>query len=252
MKYVCIWEHDFHELLQNNKTHEFIQSLDLQERLDPRDSFFGGHTNATKLSYKTKKDEKIRYVDFTSLYPFVNKYSIYPLKEPKIITSDFMNIEEYFGIAKVKVLPPKGLYNPVLPQRVNGKLTFALCRKCAEEQNQQPCQCDIESRSMVGTWCTPELLKAKDHGYQFLKVYEIYLWDEVSDPSKGGDVLFGSYINMFLKLKQEASGMPSWIHTEEEVCKYIENYLGREGILLDRNNIRENKALRSLAKLLLN
>lgn len=253
MKYACIWEHEFNRLLQNNeKARVFVQNLDLQQRLDPRDSFFGGRTNAVKLKHHVQEGEKIRYVDFTSLYPYVNKYCKYPLKEPMIITSDFTDISEYFGIAKVKVLPPRRLYHPVLPQKVNGKLTFALCRTCAENQNQRPCQCDDESRSMVGTWCTPELTKAKQLGYVILKIYEVYHWEHVSDPSVGDEGIFGSYINMFLKIKQEASGWPSWVKTEADADKYIRDYAEKEGIRLNRSNISHNNALRSLAKLLLN
>lgn len=75
----------------------------------------------------------------TGLYPFVNKYSHYPLKEPEIITKNFGDIENYFGIAKVKVLPPRELYFPVLPLKCNGKLMFPLCRTCAEEESQETC-----------------------------------------------------------------------------------------------------------------
>ena len=35
-----------------------------------RQAFFGGRTNATRLFYDAKQDEKIRYVDFCSLYPW--------------------------------------------------------------------------------------------------------------------------------------------------------------------------------------
>ena len=39
------------------------------------------------------------------------------------------------------------------------------------------------------------------------------------DTKTGG--LFGDYVNMFLKLKQESSGYPSWGQSEED--KYIYN-----------------------------
>lgn len=44
------------------------------EPLNPRNAFVGGRTNATKLYYKCKSGEKIKYVDICSLYPKINKY----------------------------------------------------------------------------------------------------------------------------------------------------------------------------------
>jgi len=48
--YVCIWEHEFHQQYkQNHDMKKFIDDLDIVERLNPRDSFLGGRTNASKL-----------------------------------------------------------------------------------------------------------------------------------------------------------------------------------------------------------
>nr|XP_022305881.1 uncharacterized protein LOC111112600 [Crassostrea virginica] len=255
MNYVCMWEHDFQTLMTRNpEAATFVRSLDLQERLNPRDSFFGGRTNAVKLHYQAKEGEKIHYLDFCSLYPSVNKYARYPVKEPKIITRDFTDISEYFGLAKIKILPPRKLYHPVLPQKINGKLTFSLCRTCAEKQQQEPCQCSDENRAITGVFCTPEIEKALECGYQILKIYEVYHWDETSqyDVERGSGGIFGEYINLFLKIKQEASGWPAWVHTVDDAASYLEEYALREGIQLDRENITKNPALRSIAQLLLN
>ena len=74
MKNVCIWEHEFQKLKNKNvELKQFIKQLDLMDRLDPRESFFGGRINASQLYYQTSEQEKIKYVDFTSLYPWVNK-----------------------------------------------------------------------------------------------------------------------------------------------------------------------------------
>ena len=182
MKYVCIWEHDFKEQAQKNPDlNSFIQNLDISDRLDPRDSFFGGRTNASQLYYKASGDEQIKYVDFTSLYPWVNKYCEYPTGHPEVITSNFKPIDQYFGIAKVKVLPPRGLYHPVLPYRSNWKLKFPLCRTCADQENENSCTCSDENRCLVGTWCTPELKTAIRLGYKVLRIYEVYHWTEKTE-----------------------------------------------------------------------
>ena len=48
---------------------------------------------------------------------------------------------------------------------------------------------------------------------------------------------------MFLKLKQESSGYPSWVQSEEDKDRYIEDY---------RRAISKNAGQRTLAKLKLN
>ena len=232
-KLVNIWEHQFKdEIAQNPELRDFIGQLDIESRLNPRESFFGGRTNSCRLYYEAKPDEIIRYADFTSLYPYTNKYCRYPTKHPVIITKDFGSIDEYFGIAKVttfphmlkqcvvliwntfscifyvlqvKILPPKQLYHPVLPYQSNGKLKFPLCAHCAAAENQGPCRCSDEDRCIVGTWCTPEIQKAVECGYTVKKIYEVYHWEtssQYSPETKSGG-LFTDFINTFLKVKQE-------------------------------------------------
>jgi len=107
-----------------------------------------------------KRKEKNRYVDFTSLYLFLNKYKEYPVGHPQIITKDFQDLRQYFEVAKIKVLPPRGLYLLVLPYKSNGKLKLPQCRTCAYFENQSVCQCSDDERVLVGTLCIPDILKA--------------------------------------------------------------------------------------------
>ncbi|GBN93226.1 hypothetical protein AVEN_210737-1 [Araneus ventricosus] len=124
-----MWEHDFLRMKRNDVSlKEFCSQLEIVERMNPRDAFYGGRTNATRLFY----DGEAKYINLTSLYPYVNKYCSYPTGHPEIITSNFGDISEYFGIAKCSILPPRGLYHPVFPFRSLGKLTFPLCSSCVE------------------------------------------------------------------------------------------------------------------------
>ena len=107
-----------------------------------RESFFGGRCNAVKLYATTTGNEKIKYVDFTSLYPAVNKYDKYPVGHPTVICLEFKDVNQYFGLAKVKVTPPRKLYHPVLPCKLNGKLVFPLCQTCATMESREPCSCN--------------------------------------------------------------------------------------------------------------
>ena len=60
--------------------------------------------------------------------------------------------------------------------------------------------------------------------------------------------LFADYINTFLKIKQEASGWPSWCKDENTKADYIRSYMEKERIQLDPEKIEHNPGLRALAK----
>lgn len=66
---VEMWEHDFmRKKKEDPELQAFLSTHSLQDRLNPRDAFFGGRTNAVKLFHKGDA----KYVDFTSLYPWVS------------------------------------------------------------------------------------------------------------------------------------------------------------------------------------
>jgi hypothetical protein len=96
-----IWECEF------NKT--ILNQIEIAERLKPREALFGGRTNAFKLYYKCKAGEKIKYQDYTSLYPDIQKNGVFPIGHPVIITENFGNIADYFGLIKCEILPPRGM-----------------------------------------------------------------------------------------------------------------------------------------------
>ena len=115
--------------------------IEIIDPLNPRDAFFGGRTNITKLSYDFKKGEKGKYVDFVSLYPTVQFFKNYPKGHPtKILTPEKYD-ENWFGFIKCSILPPRKLYHPVLPVTTKcgnaQKLLFPFCRVCAEKKNRR-------------------------------------------------------------------------------------------------------------------
>ena len=255
-EYIQIWECEFHDQIKtNSELKSFVQNLDIVCRLNPRDAFFGGRTNACQLHYKIKDTERIKYVDFTSLYPYVNKYCSYPVGHPEIIVRpNTTDIFKYFGIAQVKILPPRCLYHPVLPYRSAGKLKFPLCKTCADNESQNKCLCSDDLRMLIGTWCTPEIAKAVEMGYKIMQIYEVYNWKKHSkyDVNSKSGGLFTDYVNSLLKLKQQASGWPDWCQSPSDKSRYIQSYFEREGVKLEADKIEKNPGLRALAKLCLN
>ena len=128
--------------------------------MNPRDAFFGGRTNASYLYYKVRVGEEIRYVDYTFLYPWVNKNGIYPIGHPEFIYEPgTIDLSESFGLALCIIVPPKNLFHPVLPYRCVGKLTFPLCRTCVEQDIAKPlhekslsCDHTEDERALTGTY----------------------------------------------------------------------------------------------------
>jgi len=91
-------------------------------------------------------------------------------------------------------------------------------------------------------------LKAVEKGYRILKIYEVYHFEESTeyDKSTKNGGLFASYVNTFLKIKQEASGWPKECETEEKKREYIRRYEEKEVLRLDYDKIKTNPGLRVL------
>ena len=249
------WECEWARMVQEDPgVKAFVSGLERVDPLEPREAFFGGRTGAVALYHQVGPGEQIHYMDVTSLYPWVNKTQEYPLGHPNIITQPTLEeFPQYFGLAKVDILPPRELYHPVLPLRSGGKLTFPLCATCVKEQQQKPmlertphCHHSPAERMLHGTWCTPEINKAREMRYQLVRVHEVWNFEE----RESG--LFAEYVNAWLKIKTEASGWPKDCTTEERKRDYIERFEAREDIRLEYSKIEKNPGLKATAKLMLN
>ena len=232
----------------------FLTTIEITSPLNPRDAFFGGRVNAVTLYSNTSDEEQIRYNGVMNLYPWVNKYSEYPIGHPEIITHpQDQDISHYFGMAKVTIVAPYGLFHPVLPYRCSGKLVFPLCRSCVEIEMKKPftersCSCphSDEERALTGTWCTPELIKAEEMGYRIVYIHEVW---NFPNKQKG---LFANYVDTWLKIKQESAGYPESVVSSEQKQAYIRNYKQHENIDLDPNLVEKNAGRKATAKLMLN
>lgn len=259
-KLIEIWECEFDKSMKENKEmSDYINTHDLLEYppLKVRDAFYGGRVENMIKAIKGK----IKYVDFTSLYPYINKYGRYPKGHPTVFINDecskltggINDISNVDGLISCKVLPPRQLYIPVLPFRFNGKLLFTLCRSCAEKQDKICLHENDDERVLIGVWVSDELKKAVEVGYQIKKIFEIWKYEMTQyNPrtKKGG--LFADYINQFSKIKIESSGYPDNCVSEENKDDYIKIIEEKEGVKLEKENIKFNPGKRSVAKLSLN
>ena len=108
-----MWECEWDRVVDNEPAvSQFLRSFDLVAPLEPREAFLRGRTGAVALHAVAGEGEEIRYVDVTSLDPWVNKNCPYPIGHRQIITQPVDQfLGSYFGIATVDILPPAGLFH---------------------------------------------------------------------------------------------------------------------------------------------
>ena len=71
---VSIWECEYDRLMKGDQDLQAADNrYEHRDRIDPRDSLYGGRTNAVRLENHCKGGEKMMYKDVVSEYPFVNK-----------------------------------------------------------------------------------------------------------------------------------------------------------------------------------
>ena len=100
-----------------------------------------------------------------------------------------------------------------------------------------------------------ELKKAVKLGYTIIQLFECcwhYDTTTIYDKSTGSTGLLSQYMDAFIGLKVKASGYPDNIDTQERENNFIKEIFEREGVHLNKNNIKHNPGSRAVAKLCLN
>ncbi|XP_071094506.1 uncharacterized protein [Haliotis cracherodii] len=254
---VALWEHEFTKMQREDSAlRAFLQGPHCSHvpgPLNPRDAFYGGRTNATRLCYEAQEGETIKYIDICSLYPYICKTGAFPTGHPALLHQPPVDtLFELKGLIQYRVLPPKRLYHPLLPYRSGGKLLCPLCRTCADTRSDSPCEHTDEERSWVGTYATVELQEAvKKYDYRVPQIYDVWHFDTFAqhDPGTQQVGLFDTYIDRHFKEKLEASGYPEGC-TDHDA--YIQEIYDKEGIRLDKDRIEKNPGRRTIANMQLN
>lgn len=212
-----------------------------------RQAFHGGRTDVRCMlkhwtAEQVDKGVYGKYQDIQSLYPYVQFFKPMPVGVPKILnftedvcTTDFLNDctekllkGEWFGFIECDLECTQYVHHPVLVcKNTMGKLTA-----------------DLLPKTKI-TITTAECQMALQKGYVLKKVYIVHLYQKSTD-------LFKSYIQQYLKLKIENSGMPSWIKTEQHWTQFAQEQYLRHGIKLDKSQMTKNPGRKQLAKMMLN
>uniref|UniRef100_A0A914M148 DNA-directed DNA polymerase n=1 Tax=Meloidogyne incognita TaxID=6306 RepID=A0A914M148_MELIC len=262
VKVKIFWECEIRKMLDKDREmrNKFKNYLD-NGPIDIRSCFFGGRTGPLRLFYSPRAGEKISYYDVTSLYPFVNVSTKYPVGHPKvhIINKDvhWTRPEDntfQLAILKVFVIPPRIIDIPVLPMKIgtdDERLLFPLCSRCACEnregsvnQNYSCPHSDLQ-RGWVSTCTSIELNVALEEGYIVTKLFRVLEY------TSSDDKLFAPYISEFMSEKIHSSGFDSSMKDNfaaEE--NFIKECNEKFGIIIERNKMGANKGRRTQAKLI--
>ena len=180
-----------------------------------------------------------------SLYPYICKYFKFPIGHPVVhvgdTCKDIRACLQMEGLIKCTIVPPMDLYLPVLPFRCNKNLLFCLVGRaplnttCEERVGISPTP---KWRSVArGSWTRYEWPSRRvTESWRFTKCTNT-LSHRTMRLQAWADCLYST--STLLKLKAESSGYPSWVRTPADEDRYIEEFRQSEGILLDKDSIRQ-------------
>jgi len=121
---------------------------------------------------------------------------------------------------------------------------ICLCRHNEPRQQYSHWRGEMFSWNMGSGW---DSQSHRDGLYFSECVWFLGIRSNMFDRGTNSGGLFAEYVNMFLKLKQESSGYPSWVQRQAE-----KKYGRAEGIALDKAWNSKNAGVKTLAKIKLN
>lgn len=233
--------HEDRDFEVHDRDHSMVE---LRQKNDG--GFFGGRVEVFKPLWNAHEDEKIKYIDVVSLYPWVCATQRMCVGHPRIYRSSRIDrarlskdhVRPYFGYAHVRVRGCSADYFGGLPRRDRDtdRLVF--------DNTEYTVVCFIN-----------ELHERVENGMELLDVYEVWDFSDIGQSVEGP---MSGYVSYFLRDKMECSGWRALCgrepETEEEknaVCDSLEH----ENLGLCRprpDKVADNPGGRQLAKLRLN
>lgn len=218
---------------------ETLVHLSAEEEKFARRALHGGRTDVRQLLKHYSEEDVERgvygcYQDVQSLYPTVQFYDPMPVGQPEKLTfahrqPTMEEVRSWFGFVECDLEVTEAQFHPVI---------------VGKSEDTKKLVADLNDKKKI-VITTPELKTALDNGYRLTKVHAAHLYKPSTD-------LFKSYLQTFLKLKIEASGMPKHIKTEEDWQRFAEHHAHELGVVLERGNMVKNPGRKQLAKLMLN
>ena len=229
-KWISVWEHDYND---NEKLYrDYLMKDNMYEsvdKLNPRDSVKGDRTEVFRMycCVEDPENERISYLDINSLYPYVMSKIDFPLGHPEIrrgnhscrnLLSKLRSTNvDFIGVCQVRVLPPDNLFVPCFAHKMDGKLSFCLCRTCASNGQMQRIRCSHNEgeRSWIDVYTSIDIARALLIGYKILEYKKIWHYHG------GGSKVFLDFILNIIKRKIECSGFPLSCNSDQSKEDYV-------------------------------
>jgi uncharacterized C2H2 Zn-finger protein len=276
MRLISIWECEFYRWMNSHPEKRRLWAVKKEilnavkeEPLRMRNALRGGKVEATAVHSKPdlSKGESISYVDFISLYPSV-MLSL-NVKEPELWFKGWPTIYWFPAetpplrellpccVAKVRILPPRRLYHPILPIKMKDRVLFSLCSKCAElgggDGAEGYCTHSTRERAITGTFVGCELQQALEFGYCLLDVYEVYAWEGEEAHSRE---MFAGFLKEAVRMKVTSSGYPKNVDTLEKQTGFLRSYREHPNVNMridiQLSDMKPNPTLKTTGKFLVN
>jgi hypothetical protein len=245
------WECHFREEIDSNlELRQFLSSRTqcYHKDINARDAMFGGRTSYFSHFFSCGQNQRIAFKDFVSLYPYQMIRKKYPVGEPVVINENFGPLDQYWGLVKCVVLPPRGEFIGVLPYHADGRLVFPLCATCAEQCWQEAkCPHSDQERQFQGTFTSFELEAALQAGYRITHLCQIWHWPE----EKRSNQIFAPYLKKMLGEKMRSKALSkNWSPEKKQL--FVDKLNKTYGFSLTPEDFGDNPGMKLVAKIFLN
>jgi hypothetical protein len=266
---IVVWECQYLKEKANNlDLKKFLSSEFCSrplQRLRPRTAVRGSFTECFALKWlQTENPNETFYcIDFNGMYSHIALESKFAVGRYEVLIGNDLNQivlknNQFFykqsnismvGVMMVSILPPKSLFFPFLPYRLDDETTvFTLCLKCAE-QKCKICNHSDSERSLTSVYFISELEFALQLGYKILQIYECHYFEK-------SDFILSDFTKKLACLRLQNSNLFSDLNSLEEKETYIK-YLNKEmkfkaPFELNKENINYNESKRSFYKIMMN
>jgi G:T-mismatch repair DNA endonuclease (very short patch repair protein) len=268
-KVTIIWECQYLEMRKHDSDLKLFLSKIFQPRplfrLRPRTAVRGSFTECFALKWlKTENSKETFYcLDVNGMYSYIGLTSKFGIGTCKVIIGkEIENITlkngQYFykdssdpmiGTMMVTILPPKKLFFPFLPYRLeNDTSIFTLCLKCAEN-NLSICKHSDTDRSFTSVYFISELVFALKLGYAITTIFECHYYEK-------SDFILQDFIKKLACLRLQNSNLFHNLSTNDEkesCCDQLNTRMNfQQPFNLNINNICYNEGKRNFYKTMMN
>ena len=190
--------------------------------------------------HRMTPDQKIHYIDYTSLYPWVNKTCIYPKGPSRVHLAAGSHRHPWLlrDRAMSSATPTRTVPSRA-PLSAWRQTHLSSMRHLRGTRNGQTAFGEILSVRSLRQPTSPDRYVVHPRAEEVRRIGvqgPVHLRGVAFPPNPRG--LFQDYVNMWLKIKQESSGWPDWVGDgETKLRQYIHDYYQNEGIQLDYRKI---------------